>query len=172
VLRTDPERKETYRPRRVDARQGLDQAMHFMGVESAAPIGGARRPAGPAWEDVRPHLDRLILRLPAAQRDAVALRYLQGLPLERAAEAMGRAPGDVRAGVDRALDSVRRGLRREGVEITRAALAAWLETAARAPAPPGLAAAIVAACANAATGLQGNHRRRRTKDFETFEITL
>ena len=40
------------------------------------------------WEEVRPHLDAAMAALPAAQRDVLVLRYIQGLSREEMAQTL------------------------------------------------------------------------------------
>jgi RNA polymerase sigma factor (sigma-70 family) len=116
--------------------------------ERRAPFMGSaeQKDTEATWEEVRPHLDRALAALPAAQRESIVLRYLHDLSLEAVAESMSCPAGTVRIRLQRALDALRRRLRRDGVAVSGAALAAWLGAEAHAAAPPGFAAAVETAC--------------------------
>jgi DNA-directed RNA polymerase specialized sigma24 family protein len=84
------------------------------------------------WEEVQPHVDRVIVQLPAAQHESVVLHFLQGLTLDQVAAVMGHSPGTVSVWLGRALKTLQRKLRREGTAVSDATLAAWLGSKARA----------------------------------------
>jgi RNA polymerase sigma-70 factor (ECF subfamily) len=58
-------------------------------------------------------LSRRLDRLPAAQREVLVLRHLEGLPFPEVAQRMGRSPGAVRVLWLRALERLRRQRREE-----------------------------------------------------------
>jgi RNA polymerase sigma factor (sigma-70 family) len=98
------------------------------------------------WEDVRPYLDEALARLPAAQRDAVALCYFEGQTLSAAAQVLQCSPATLYKRLARAVEVLRARLGRLGFHASGAALAGLLASESEAAAPAGLAAAIQAAC--------------------------
>ena len=100
------------------------------------------------WGLALPHLDEGIASLPGAQRDAVVLHYLEGLPQEEAARRLGCAQSTLHERVSTALGRLKQFFARKGVALSATALAAGL-TGLAAPAAP---AAVATACAAAGAG--------------------
>jgi RNA polymerase sigma-70 factor (sigma-E family) len=73
-----------------------------------------REDAGLAEIDARPGLRDLLAGLPAKQRAAVALRYVQDLPDDQIAEILGCSTQTVRSQVSRGLATLRASLSTEG----------------------------------------------------------
>lgn len=70
-----------------------------------------RQPVADRDRDVtdREALKDALLRLPVRQRAAIALRYLEDLSEQRAADILGCAPGTVKSLTSRGMDTLRRG---------------------------------------------------------------
>lgn len=75
---------------------------------------GAGAGAG-AWEELRPHLDEAMARLPSEARHLVVLRYLERRPLAEVAAATGKNPEACRKRLQRSLRQLETLLRRRGV---------------------------------------------------------
>ncbi|MHC4916227.1 MAG: RNA polymerase sigma factor [Planctomycetota bacterium] len=82
----------------------------------------SRRAPEAGWEKVRPHLDDAIQRLPAAERAAVLLYYLEGRPRTGVAEQLGVAEGTVASRLHRAVGRMRKYLERRGAGMPAAVL--------------------------------------------------
>lgn len=98
------------------------------------------------WEDVRPHLDAALAALPAAQRDVLILRYIQGFTRAELAQTLTCAEETVHKRLSRGLENLRGRLRRAGVFVPLVALTAFLSERAVEAAPQELAAGITRAC--------------------------
>ena len=95
----------------------VDHRRRWRRHESLDPEAAARIPGGDAEQDAMDNLlDAdlwLVLRLLApAQRQALLLRVVADLSVEEAAAVMGRSPGAVRVLQHRALESVRKRIRK------------------------------------------------------------
>jgi RNA polymerase sigma factor (sigma-70 family) len=97
------------------ARVALNQATSWWRVwhrEATDP------PDGPAPADEAPMdgaIVRILWRLPRRQREVVALRVLLDLSVDDTAQALGIAPGTVKAHLNRALTQLRRSLAEAGI---------------------------------------------------------
>jgi RNA polymerase sigma factor (sigma-70 family) len=119
--------------------------------EEAAGRQGRSRPVEDrdrTWDLALPYLDEGIASLPGAQRDAVVLHYLEGLPQEEAARRLGCAQSTLHERISTALGRLKRFFTGKGVALSAAAVAAGLSGLA-APAAP---AAVASACAAAGAG--------------------
>jgi RNA polymerase sigma factor (sigma-70 family) len=107
----------------------------------------------PEWSQIRPELDALLLRLGEADREALLLRYCEGLRFGDIARKLRLTEDGARLRVDRAIEKLRQLLARRGITSTSAALATVLTAHAAATAPVGLATTISAgALASLASG--------------------
>lgn len=106
----------------------------------------------PAAADLGPVLDEELARLPERYRRAVVACDLNGRSRSQAARDLGWPEGTVAARVARGRELLAARLRRRGVTLSSAALAAVLSSAARADLPPTLAANAVAAALEFAAG--------------------
>jgi RNA polymerase sigma factor (sigma-70 family) len=104
------------------------------------------------WGDVREVIDDALLRLNAADREAVLLRFFEGLRFSEISAKLGLSEDGARLRVDRALDKIRRQFTRRGIVTSAAALGAALTTQSRAATPAGLAEGIEAAVRLQASG--------------------
>jgi RNA polymerase sigma factor (sigma-70 family) len=100
-------------------------------------------------------LDRELDALPAAQRQAVLLRYLEGLPQEEAARLAGCPQGTLARRAQIGLERLRQRLCQRGQVLSAAALAGLLGAEAVAAAPASLLPSILAASKLAAVGAAG-----------------
>ncbi len=97
----------------------------------------------PDWQALDPVIDDTLAELDEADRAAVLLRYFSGLPFAVVGAKLGIGENAARMRVDRALEKLRLGLRRRGIESTGVALSALLANeAVGTTIPAGLAAQI------------------------------
>jgi RNA polymerase sigma factor (sigma-70 family) len=96
------------------------------------------------WGLVRPVLDDALDRLKEADREAMLLRYFEGLAFSELGERLNISENAARMRTDRALDKLRVHLRHRGITSTTAALAVLLANQAFAAAPSGLTTAVTA----------------------------
>ena len=106
----------------------------------------------PAAADLGPVLDEELARLPERFRRAVVACDLNGRSRSQAARDLGWPEGTVAARVAKGRELLAARLRRRGVTLSSAALAAVLASAAQAELPPTLAANAVAAALEFASG--------------------
>ena len=104
------------------------------------------------WKEVEPHLDAALAALPAADRDAVLLRYFEGKPLRAVGEQLGVNEEAAKKRVSRAVEKLRTWLAGRGVVLTAAALVTLLGNLPGSAAPAELVGQIAAtAAANTAS---------------------
>ena len=96
----------------------------------------------PAWAQIAPLLDEAMNDLGAADRNAVVLRYFEGLDLRGVGQAMGTNEDAAQKRVARALEKLRRFFSRKGLALSTAALASVLGTHGVGAVPAGLATAV------------------------------
>jgi RNA polymerase sigma factor (sigma-70 family) len=124
--------RQMLRARRRRERHEQEAALMHENVKPAA--GG---------EDLRPHLDAALAALPAAQRNAVILRYLDGKSQAEVARELGCSESTVSAALSRALERLRGMLNRRGMGLSSAALGGMLaEQAGSAAVPATLLATL------------------------------
>ncbi|HEY4247094.1 MAG TPA: sigma-70 family RNA polymerase sigma factor [Lacunisphaera sp.] len=118
--------------------------------------GGAMNEAetssGENWEQLRPVIDELMLKLKERDRIAVLLRFFSNHTYHEIGRRLGLSENAARMRVDRALDSLRDDLGRRGIASTSAALGTLLATQAVGAVPEGLAATISVSAMPAAVG--------------------
>lgn len=106
------------------------------------------------WQQLAPLLDRLIDRLPRADREAILLRYYRDLPFANVAAQIGTTPDTARKRVDRAIEKLRRLAADQGIALSAASLSTHLLNYVRISPPPGLVAtATVTATAPAGSAM-------------------
>jgi RNA polymerase sigma factor (sigma-70 family) len=96
----------------------------------------------PDWNRIRPLLDAAMDDLPAADRDAVVLRFFQRRELRDVGAALGLSDEAARKRVSRALERLRGFLVRRGITTTSGALATAISAHAVTSAPAGLIASV------------------------------
>lgn len=104
--------------------------------------------------ELQPLLDAALAELPAADRDAVVLRFLAGRSLAQVGEALGTGEDAAQKRVSRALEKLRESFRRRGLNVGGGVVVAALSAAGAQAAPVGLAVSLSAA-ALAAVGTAG-----------------
>jgi RNA polymerase sigma factor (sigma-70 family) len=103
----------------------------------------ADTPADVSWREVRSALDEELARLPARQRTALALCYLDGLPRDLAARRLGLPLGTFKHDLERGRRALRQRLLARGIAPAGLALATLAPDGLRAAVPPDLAAAAL-----------------------------
>lgn len=93
----------------------------------------------PAWEQVRPLLDRALDDLPDGDRDAVLLRFFENRSYAEIGFALQLTENTARMRVERALDKLQRMLARHGVTSSSTALGMALASQQALALPAGLA---------------------------------
>lgn len=101
--------------------------------------------AEPAWEELSPVLDEAVGQLSTLDREAVLLRFFQGLDLKSVGVALGLNEHAAQMRVKRALEKLRLLLARRGITSTAAGLATVIGARAVSAAPQNLAAEAIAA---------------------------
>jgi RNA polymerase sigma factor (sigma-70 family) len=112
------------------------------------------------WHEVARQIDDAVLKLPAADREAVLLRYFEDRGIAEIAARMRTTEGAVKQRLSRAVERLRQRLSRRGAAmlstIDASAFAAMLASHVVTTAPPGLGSATVAAAAvSAVSGVAG-----------------
>ena len=128
-------------------RRAREQEAHTM-QETISPS----EPTGD-WELLRPLLDAAMDELPAADREAVLLRYFAKYPFAEIGAALRVSEDAARMRGDRALEKLRTLLARRGVTSSSIALAVVLSSEVIiVAAPVGLGAVVTAGAVSAASG--------------------
>lgn len=104
----------------------------------------------PEWELLRPVLDEAMDQLKESDREAVLLRYFEGLGFAEIGARLEISENAVRMRTERALEKLRVHLDRSGLTSTTAALGLLLANQAFATAPVGLATAVTSSALAAA----------------------
>jgi len=108
------------------------------------------------WQGIRPQLDTALDRLPGRYREAVLLRYFQGLSHADAAAAMGISENAAAKRVSRAVEKLRRYFAARHVNVSVPVMATLLSSEAIEALPAGLGGALSAsAVAAGEAGLAG-----------------
>lgn len=107
------------------------------------------------WEQVRPVLDEALDQLKESDREAMLLRYFEGLGFAEVGARLNVSENAARMRTERALEKLRSHLGKRGVTSTAAALGLVLANQAFAAAPAGLAAAVTATALSAAPATGG-----------------
>lgn len=97
------------------------------------------------WDQLRPVLHEAMHQLEDSDREALLLRFFQNRDLRAVGSVLGVSDDAARKRVERALDKLRSGLLRRGINSTSAALGTVLTSAGVAIAPKGLSASIASA---------------------------
>ncbi|WP_164976257.1 RNA polymerase sigma factor [Oleiharenicola lentus] len=107
------------------------------------------------WERLRPVLDEALDELKESDREAMLLRYFEGLSFAEVGARMNLSENAARMRTDRALEKLRFHLGRRGVTSTTVALGLLLANQAFALAPAGLASNVTSAALAAAPATGG-----------------
>ena len=116
---------------------------------------------GGEWAHVAPVLDEAVEALGRSRREAVLLRYFEGMSVRQVAERLNISEDAAKQRLSRGVEELRGFFRKRGVVVAGTALAAMLTTHAAEAAPVGLVATVAsgahaAAAATAhAAGLKG-----------------
>ena len=108
-----------------------------------------------SWEQLRPNLDTALSKLPAPQRDAIVLCFLQGRARDEAAAELGCPVKTLNSRVSLALEKLRAEFAAAGVSTSAALLTQQLSAHALGSAPAGLTAACLQS-ANAGAAAMAN----------------
>ena len=104
-----------------------------------AAIASGDPTAALAWAEIAPLLDDAVLALPAADREAILMKFYENRPATEIAESLGLSHDAARQRISRALAKLRKRLARQGVEVPAATLAGLLTAHAVTAAPASLA---------------------------------
>ncbi|HEX2860085.1 MAG TPA: sigma-70 family RNA polymerase sigma factor [Lacunisphaera sp.] len=107
------------------------------------------------WERLRPVLDEALDQLKDSDREAMLLRYFEGLGFAEVGARLHVSENAARMRTERALEKLRRYLGKRGVTSTTAALGLLLANQALASAPAGLAITVTASAVAAAPAAGG-----------------
>lgn len=102
-------------------------------------------PDDEAWQEVLPHLDAALLRLPSRDRQIVVMHFLEGKPHDEIAKVLGKTASAVQRQCHRCLAKLARLLRHRGVPVSVAVLAGGMATEGAKAAPAALLAKVPAA---------------------------
>jgi len=127
-------------------RQAREQEAHLM----HDPVAG--NSPDPDWDGIRPVLDDVMDQLNERDREALLLRFFEGLPFAAVSTILGLTEDAARKRVDRALDKLRALLARRGIGSTTIAVALMLENQAVTAAPAGLSATVAGSVLSAGGG--------------------
>jgi len=94
------------------------------------------------WEQLRPILDEAVSRLRERDRQAVLLRFFNGLSHQEVGTVLGLTENSAQKCVDRALEKLRTHFARRGVTVSAALLATAMNANSVQAAPVGLAANV------------------------------
>jgi len=108
-----------------------------------------------AWAEVAPALNDALAALSGREREAVLLRFFQGLSLAETGGALGVSADAAQMRVSRALDKLRRHLAKAGVTVSGAALVTLLPSHAARSLPAGGAGGLIAAFFPSTPGAAG-----------------
>ena len=110
----------------------------------AASIKSSGSEGGSEWDELSPLLDQGLGKLPAADRDALVLRFMEQKTMRQVGEAMGISEEAAQKRVMRAVEKLRDFFQRRGVATMSAAALATLLTAKSVQAAPASLATSVA----------------------------
>jgi RNA polymerase sigma factor (sigma-70 family) len=111
--------------------------------------------SSPEWQRLRPLLDEAMDRLKERDREALLLRYFEGLSFGEVGARLDLSENAARMRTERALDQLRGHLGRRGITSTTSVLGLLLANEAFAAAPTGLAATIASSAVAAAPAPAG-----------------
>src|SRR5579871_6726257 len=109
------------------------------------------------WPQIEPYLNDALSALTASDREAILMRYLEGMSMREVATKIGTSEGTASKRILRAVDKMRRFLQQKEVAVTSVALAARLAQHESPAAPPSCQAAILRAVQNLPAGHSTPH---------------
>ncbi|MHC4914982.1 MAG: sigma-70 family RNA polymerase sigma factor, partial [Planctomycetota bacterium] len=139
----------TARHAALDARK---RAARRVRHEREAAVMRSAADESPDWSRIAPHLDVALAALPAGQRDAVVLHYLEGKTQVEVASELRCDQSTVSKRIRGAMERLRGALARRGVDVSAAVLGSALAANALSTAPAGVVAAAQAAFLGGAHG--------------------
>jgi len=107
------------------------------------------------WERLRPVLDEVLDQLKEPDREAMLLRYFEGLSFAEVGARMNLSENAARMRTERALEKLRSHLGKRGVTSTTAALGLLLANQALAATPAGLTSSVTSAALTGAPAAGG-----------------
>jgi len=127
---------------RTEARRRAREAAAALEQDSPAAMDLSLNDCPPDWDALCLHLDAALDKLSETDRDAILLRFFQGLDFRAVGAALNVSDDTAQKRVTRALERLRGLLEQRDVALPAAVLAAWIASNAVAAPPAGLAAAI------------------------------
>jgi len=135
-----------YTASRFEAARAVREAQRRRAREKAAlPEVLSPEQVQAEWEQLRPIIDEVLNSLAEIDREVVLQRFFYGRDYAAIGAQMGKTADAIRFRVDRALQKMKRGLRRRGVDSSATAIALALASQADAMVPAAVAQRIQAA---------------------------
>jgi RNA polymerase sigma factor (sigma-70 family) len=111
------------------------------------PDSGGGSSSGPSpgdhdWEQISPLLDEAVEALGRGRREALLLRYFEGMSIRQVADRLGITEAAAKQRLSRGVEQLRKIFRRRGVTVSAAALSVMLGAHATHAAPVALVAAV------------------------------
>jgi RNA polymerase sigma factor (sigma-70 family) len=111
---------------RLVSRNALRHEMRRKKVEAAAALQMEYFTPGGAWSQIDPHLNEALAALPDSDKQALLLRYFDGLSVREVANELGSTETAAKVRIWRSLQKMRRFLATKGVAVTAVLLSAEL----------------------------------------------
>jgi RNA polymerase sigma factor (sigma-70 family) len=121
----------------------------------AAAFNAMNQPNDAGWPELEPVLDSAMLELDEPDRDALLLRFFQGLKLAELGSALGTSEEAARKRVDRALERLRQVLTRRGIRSSSSALGALIMAHCVVSVPAAVLTGVTAVAASGGTTAAG-----------------
>ena len=116
--------------------------------EQAASLG---QDENPLWDQIEPHFNNALAALSAKDREAVLLRFADGLSFPELSTALGTSEDAARMRLNRAVSRLRQSFAGAGITVSDAVLAGFLAERSVQATPPASAALITKISAGGAT---------------------
>lgn len=129
----------------IDAIRSEQRGQQLTQTLSAMPDTAPTPEEQVEWSQLRPVLDEALDDLKEGDREAMLLRYFEGLSFAEVGARMNLSENTARMRTERALEKLRSLLGKRGITSTTAALGLLLANSAFAAAPAGMAATVTAA---------------------------
>jgi RNA polymerase sigma factor (sigma-70 family) len=139
----------------IDAIRSEQRAQKLAETFAAMPDTQSPSDAQVEWDRLRPLLDAALDQLKETDREAMLLRYFEGLSFAEVGARMNLSENAARMRTERATEKLRVQLGKRGVTSTTAALGLLLANQAFATAPAGLAAALTSTALAATPATSG-----------------